>query len=69
MRILSAQPFAKDSHLNPLCSKSRRQGQVGKDVARRIDDDEPRDQAGDEKRPMSTQETISRDENRLAGEG
>jgi hypothetical protein len=68
MRILSDQPFAKDSHLNPLWSKSRRQGQVGQDVARRIDADEPRDQAGDEKRPMSTQETISRDENRLAGE-
>jgi hypothetical protein len=67
MRILSVQPFAKDSHLNPLCSTSRRQGQVGKDVARRIDD-KPGDQAGDEKRPMSTREIISRDENRLAGE-
>jgi len=37
MRILPAQPFDKDSHLNPLCSTSRRQGQVGKEVARRID--------------------------------
>jgi hypothetical protein len=69
MRVLSAQPSNKDSHPNPLWSRSRRQGQVGQGVARRIDADEPRDQAGDEKDPMSTREIISRDENRLAGEG
>ena len=49
--------------------ESRRQGQIGKDVARRVDDDEQRDQAGNEKGPMSVQETRSHDENRLAKEG
>ena len=48
---------------------SRRQGQIRKDVARRVDDDEQRDQAGDEKRPMSRQEAMFHDGNRLAGEG
>jgi hypothetical protein len=35
----------------------------------RFDDDEQRDQAGDEKRPMSRQEARFHDGNRLAGEG
>jgi hypothetical protein len=34
-----------------------------------IHDDEPRNQASDEKVPMSTQETMCQDENRLAKEG
>ena len=34
-----------------------------------VHDDEPRDQAGDEKVPMSTLETMCQDENRLAKEG
>jgi hypothetical protein len=34
-----------------------------------VHDDEPRDQASDEKVPMSTRETMSQDENRLAKEG
>ena len=63
MRILRMHPFTKDSHLNP-----RRRKTAAAD-ARRVDADEPRDQAGDEKRPMSTQETMSHDGNRLAGEG
>ena len=49
--------------------ESRRQGQIGKDVARRVDDDEQGDQAGDEKGPVSTQETMFHDADRLAGEG
>jgi hypothetical protein len=34
-----------------------------------VHDDEQRNQARDEKVPMSTQETMSQDENRLAKEG
>jgi len=38
-------------------------------VSRRVDDDEQRDQAGNEKGPMSIQETMPHVENRLAKEG
>jgi hypothetical protein len=57
--ILLMQPVSEDSPRNRAAVKP---------VARRVDNDEPRDQAGDEKRSMSIQETMYHDGNRLAGE-